>query len=197
MDAPLPLSRSDAIAANLRVIVRGLLVALGAWRLEPVRAVVLYNRISGTIARLMQMLERFQAGRLRLRQGQRQATRLDAAPRPQARRAPVACLPRRWGWLVRAAGSEAACFGMQLQTVLTKPEMTALLAASAQARRIMRPLCRALALEVPMVATQPMADCGARKLRKRRPRTKPEPFRIPLPRGVLTAARRQGFGKLR
>jgi hypothetical protein len=96
--------------------------------------------------------------------------------------------------LVRAGGHDAACVGLQLQAVLAAPEMTELLAVSPQAGRILRPLCRALALELP--ATSPRA-CEHTRPRMRKPRVTPEPFRIPLPRSVLTAARRQGFGKRR
>jgi hypothetical protein len=75
--------------------------------------------------------------------------------------------------------------------------MTELLAASPQARRVLRPLCRALAVEVPGVSEAPrkVAD-GERPKRIRKPRPKPELFKIPLPRGALTWARREGFGKL-
>ena len=78
-------------------------------------------------------------------------------------------------------------------------EMVALLAEAPQARRMLRPLCRALALELPWVRATPgeaVAESGERPPRNRRPRVQPEPFRTPLPRGVRTAARRQGFGKM-
>ena len=53
----------------------------------------------------------------------------------------------RFGWLVRAVGYEAAGFGSQLRAVLETPEMVALLAACPEAGRVLRPLCRALAIE--------------------------------------------------
>jgi len=103
----------------------------------------------------------------------------------------------RFGWLVQAGKHQAAAFGLQLQTVLTTPEMSKLLAASPQARRILRPLCRALAVELPGISEPPRTRAdGARPKRPRKPRPKPEPFKIPLPRGVLSWARREGFGKL-
>jgi hypothetical protein len=103
-------------------------------------------------------------------------------------------LPRKFGWLVQAGGYQAAGYGLQLQTLLNAPEMVELLAESAQARRILRPLCRALAVELPWVVDKPRAEI---KPRRRQPRPKPEPFRIPLPRGALSWARREGFGKMR
>ena len=73
--------------------------------------------------------------------------------------------------------------------------MTELLTESAQARRILRPLCRALAVELPGMVGIAATERGAVQLRRPKPRVVKEPMRIPLPRGVLVAARRQGFGK--
>jgi hypothetical protein len=168
-------------------MLRGLLAALGAWRLEPGRAILLYGRVSGTLSRIERLLARFRAGKLR------RLTQVVAVKRIGVRGKPRVALPRRFGWLVQSVGHHAACFGSQLQTVLNAPEMVELLAASAQARRVLRPLCRALAVELPWVIDKPRA---ASQPRRRKPRVKPEPFRIPLPRGVLAAARRQGFGKM-
>ena len=192
MDSAPTFSAPDAISANLRMILRGVLAALGAWRVETVIALMLFRRISASLGRVERMLVRFRAGRL-----WRMAHR-NAAPRQSARRKPCARLPRRFGWLVQAGGHQAACFGVQLQAVLRTPEMVELLAASAQAGRILRPLCRALAVELPgMVAgPRPIATDGRQTWRRRRtPCAQLEPFRVPLPRGVFAAARRAGFGK--
>ena len=97
-------------------------------------------------------------------------------------------LPRRFGWLVVAGKHEAACYGSQLQTVLNEPEMVALLAASPQARRVLRPLCRALAIALPWTMTPPRT---LKPRKPRKPRPQPEAFRIPLPRGVISWARRE------
>jgi len=192
MDSSPNIARFEIVAANLRTTLCALLAALGGWRLDGPRAVVVYRRISRTLGRIERMLVRFREGRLW------RVTRRDAVVGTRGRvagRGPA--LPRRFGWLVVAGGYQAAGFGCQLQAVLITPEMSALLAASPQARRILRPLCRALAVEVPEVsqASRPVA-AGERPKRVRKPRPKPEPFRIPLPRGVLSAARRQGFGKM-
>ena len=83
--------------------------------------------------------------------------------------------------------------------------MVALLLVSPQARRILRPLCRMLAVETsvlrplpPGVVAEVVADkiAVARTKRVRPPRPVADWGRIPLPRGVLTAARRQGFGRV-
>ena len=192
MDAAPALSAAETVSANLRMILRGLMAALGAWRVEPVLALVLHRRIGATLGRIERMLARFRVGRL-WRVMQRAA-----AQGRKARRKPDIAWPRRFGWLVRAGGHQAASVGSQLHSVLNAPEMAEFLAASAQAGRILRPLCRALAVELPALADtacKAPAERGETRRRGCRPRTTPEPWRIPLPRGVLSAAKREGFGK--
>ena len=176
------------ITASLRTILRGILAALGMWGLPPARSCMVFQRINATFGRIERLLMRFRAGRLWTRTQTQKPGR-----RGEAKAGPGPALPRRFGWLVVAGRHQAAGFGCQLQAVLHEPEMVALLTASAQARRILRPLCRALAVELPRTVTPPRPP-KPRAPRKARP--KPEPFKIPLPRGVLTWARRQGFGKL-
>jgi hypothetical protein len=87
--------------------------------------------------------------------------------------------------------------------------MVALLVAAPQAARILRPVCRMLAVETSLLRPRlegaaveieageiaPVAPVV--KQRVRLPREAVDWGRIPLPRGVLSAARRQGFGKVR
>ena len=171
------------------MVLRALMAALGAWRVEPARAVVLYRRINGTLSRIERMLVRFRAGRL-----WRVTQRVAVPGRRVCHKAGVR-LPRRFGWLVQLGGYQAAGFGSQLHSVINTPEMAELLAASAQAGRVLRPLCRALAVKLPMVSGAVTTDMVETKRRRRRPRAELAPFRIALPRGVLVAARREGFGK--
>ena len=191
MDSALAPSAPETISAKLRMILRGLMAACANWAVEPSPTPVLYNRISAILRRIERLLVRFRAGLLRP-----WAPRA-AASGPRAAREPPILMPRKFGWLLAAGKHHAAYFHLQFQDVLNTPEMTALLAASPQARRILRPLCRALAVEVPGVSAPPRKPAdGGRPKRPRKPRPKPEPFKIPLPRGVLSAARRAGFGKL-
>jgi hypothetical protein len=148
---------------------------------------LMYGRIGGISGRIERLLVRFRAGRLW------QLTPRVAVKGRTIRRKPAVRLPRRFGWLVLAGRHEAVGYGLQLQAVLNTPDMVELLNASPQAVRILRPLCRALAMELPTIMKP---ERGERKPRARKPRVKPEPFRIPFPRGVLSAARRQGFGKM-
>jgi hypothetical protein len=177
----------DPIAA-LRVILHGLRAALGGWGLEAKLGILLHRRVGEVAGRIERMLLRFRAGRL---------WRMPARTAHAVRRGRTAgcgpALPRRFGWLVKIGGYRAAGYRAQLEMALQTPEMSALLAAAPQAGRIMRPLCRALALEWPTPEPKPEK---IQTFRVRKPRPKPEPFRIPLPRGVISAARRAGFGKL-
>jgi hypothetical protein len=137
------------------------------------------------------MLVRFRAGKLWLR-----PRRTEVQGQTTRRQQPKIRLPCRFGWLLKTGKHHAAGYGLRLRAVLDAPELAELLAQSAQARRVLRPLCRALAVELPWTVDKTTEERGAMRRRNRKPRVKPEPFRIPLPRGVLSAARRQGFGKM-
>jgi hypothetical protein len=92
---------------------------------------------------------------------------------------------------VKAAAWRAAGFGLQLRTVLETPEMVALLQACPQAVRILRPLCRMLAIETQVL--RPGAAVVERPKRVRKPRAKVDLGRVPIPRGVMAAVRRGRF----
>ena len=183
MDLTPAQSEADPIAARLRLILRGLLAVFGNWRaMEPALTVPFHRRISHMHLRLERLWLRFRAGRLR------PATLRVVTPRAGGSRKPYTLLPRKWGWLLEGGKHHAAYFTHQLHDLLTSPDMAALLEAAPQAKAMLRPLCRALAVELPWTVTPPRPP----KPRKpRAPRPAPEPFRIPLPRGVLTWARRE------
>jgi hypothetical protein len=146
---------------------------------------------SAIFRKIDELLVRYQAGKLRRCITLRAVTLgRKVVNKPEIR------MPRRWGWLLLTGKHHAAYHGLQIQAVLARPEMVELLEFSPQAKRILRPLCRALAVELPWVIDRAAKAPGETKPRTRKPRLKPEPFRIPLPRGVLSAARRQGFGKM-
>ena len=176
-------SEPDLIAARLRLILLGLRSVLGMWGLDGAVAVLVSNRAGRIFGQIERMLVRFRAGTL-WRASRRISTA--RARGKTAGRGPA--LPRRFGWLVVAGKHQAVGYGSQLQHLLGEPEMAALLEASPQARRVLRPLLRALAVELPWTLTPPRPS-QPRKPRK--PRPQPEPFKIPLPRGVITWARRE------
>ena len=111
--------------------------------------------------------------------------------------------PRGSMWLVRLAGHEAAGMGSQLRHLLRHPDMVALLLAAPQAARLLRPMCRMLGVETSLLDPRlplPVFVPAVMRVVKPRVRAKRVPIdwgRIPLPRGVLTAARRAGFKPVR
>ena len=195
---------------NLLVVIRAVRAGVGGWAgfgwLSPVLGVLLFKRL-GEIERAFERLAvRFQAGtlwRVPVRAGAVASVMRDGGG------ARLSLLPRVWpgrfGWLVRAAKHHAAVYHGQLRVILEAPEMVALLRESPQAARILRPLCRMLAVEAALLRPRlegaaaevvPVEVLPVVKLRVRRPRVPVDWGRIPLPRGVLSAARRQGFGKV-
>ena len=190
MDSPAPLSPYQTLPAVLRAL-RG---EVGGWTvrrlLSEVLALLLYRRLGEICGKIERLVARFQAGRLwRL-------TPAAGARKSGAAKTGVRIWPGRSAWLVRAAGYQAAGYGCQLRHVLEQPEMVELLKASPQAVRILRPVCRMLAIETSLlwpgvVAPEPVVRVV--KPRVRKPRQPIDFGRISLPRGVLTAVRRRRF----
>ncbi len=100
--------------------------------------VLLWSRLRRMAARFASLTERV-GGRVGVRTPRRDGNR----PRPSGA---LERLPRGFGWLVRLV-PEAACYGAQLQGLLSGPGMAELLAATPGAKRVLRPLCRMLAVE--------------------------------------------------
>ena len=190
-------------------MIRALRGAVGGWGglglLDTALVLLLYRRLGHIGRDIERLAARFLAGRL-----WRVPTRAVAAERFAAevdgrrRASPGWVWPGRFGWLVRAAAHHAAVYGGQLRVILEEPDMVALLRASPQAGRILRPLCRMLAVETSLLRPRlegeaaedfPVETEPVVKVRVRRARVPIDFGRIPLPRGVLSAARRQGFGK--
>lgn len=136
------------IFLSLADVMRSLRVAVAAWGgrgvLGPVLLFLLHRRIGEIGRRIAGIVLRFEAGRVLRRSVSVRGAEVIAVRRSRGKRV----WPGRFGWLVQAAGFEAAGFRSQLQAVLETPEMVALLAAVPQARRVLRPLCRMLAVEV-------------------------------------------------
>ena len=191
--------------ANLAVVIRALMVAVADWGgrrfLSGPLTVLIWGRLSRICLRMERLAARFEAGQV-CRPGPRLVARASVVSKAFAVR-PPRLWPTCFGWAVRLMAWQAAGYGSQLRAVLGEPQMVALLIAAPQAARILRPVCRMLGIETSVlrpraagavveVAVAP-ADvaCVRKRVRKRR-----EPIdwgRIPLPRGVLAAARRRGF----
>jgi len=195
--------------SNLSVVIRGLRGALGGWGVQGLLSqalvMLLYRRLGGICGQMERLSQRFQAGRL-----WRVAARAVATERGAADRRKQAVISLRWpgrfGWLVRLASYHAAGYGCQLAEILRQPEMVELLLAAPQAARILRPVCRMLAVDASLLRPRPegaaevvpadVVEVVRARVRKRVVRAPVDWGRIPLPRGVLAAARRQGFGKV-
>lgn len=190
------------------MVLRALRGAVGGWGgrglLSQVLVMLLYRRLGGICGQMERLSQRFQAGRL-WRPGPRVVSPETGKAEDRRRAAPVRQWPGGFGWLVRLASYQAAGYGSQLREILGQPEMVALLVAAPQAARILRPVCRMLAVETSLLRPR-LAGAVAEvvavpgvvvvKTRVRRPRVAVDWGRIPQPRGVLAAARRQGFGKI-
>ena len=201
-------SASPSPFLDLSVVIRALRGSVGGWGgrgwLSTALVLLLYRRLGGICADMERLSQRFQAGRLWRTPARTVAAGRVAEGVPRAVASRV--WPSRFGWLVRAAAHHAAVYGIQLRAILEQPEMVDLLQASPQAVRILTPLCRMLAVETQLLrprlagAVEPEVPAPERPLLRvkiRRVRVAVDWGRIPLPRGVLSAARRQGFGKVR
>ncbi len=130
--------------------------------------------------RLARLTARFDALVARLTAGHpaapaRQRTRPAATVPARAAPAPGLRLPRSQAWLIRLLPGEAASYGCQLQALLADPQMAALLAAAPEAGRILRPLCRLLAIAPEgMLALPSAAGKPAPKPRPAKPAPPPE-----------------------
>ncbi len=205
--------------SDLTVVLRNLRGALGLWCTRGVLghalALILHARLAGVGLRMERLVARFAAGRLWRVAGRVRGVVPDGGAARGLGRVWIARVwPGRFAWLVRMAGWQAAGFGSQLRAVLQTPEMVALLEASPQAGRMLRPICRMLAVEisllripvavavavaaVPVAAEVVVADvvAGVGGGVRKRVRGVMDFGRIPLPRGVLAAARRQGYGRV-
>ena len=100
----------------------------------------LWNYLQRKVRRLERLHALFQAGRLpnpRPARPQR--------PRPQPQSPPRLRLPSRRAWLIRLV-QPMAVYGTQLEVLLTHPDIQALIAATPQAGRILRPIFRMLGI---------------------------------------------------
>lgn len=186
-------------------MVRGLRHEVAAWGgrgwLCTALTLLLHGRLGVLCATMERLAARFAAGSV-----WRRVAAADTGARAVPARRAASVWPRRRAWLVRLVGWRAVGYGTQLPAVLAQPEMVALLAACPQAQRALRPLCRMLAVDTGLL--RPGSGCGAQMAagvgdeiavvtQAHPPRERVGFGRIPLPRGLLSAARREGFGKLR
>jgi len=150
-----------ALPQRIALIIDGLCQAaaarLGRKRETGLLLILLWSRLRPVAARLAAIVAR--AATLRLAVPRQRSMKPPSRP-PVARTLPARTppppssprLPQRIAWLVRLV-PEAAPYASQLQHLLSEPEIAALLAASAPARRLLRPLCRMLAVRLTAAET--------------------------------------------
>lgn len=186
----------------MHLVLGPLRAAVAAWGERGLMTRVLlflaYGRLGEVLRRFERLVVRYEAGRL-----WRRVPRVGAAPvsvrtAAVAAEAPGVVSPREFGWLVRIMGWRAAGYRSQLEHLLQQPPMVALLTAFPQAGRVLRPVCRMLRIAPGLLrpaAAVVVPVPKVKAVRMTRPRV--EWGRIPLPRGVLTAARRAGLKPVR
>lgn len=202
MTLPVPQSLSDRLSAILEGLYRAVAARIAGGGLAAAVIVLVCGRVRRGEGRIQRYLEQFRTGRLRVRAKPSVAT---AGQRRVATQPGVGCrLPRGFGWLLPLVPQWAAGYGLQLSHALEDAEMQALLAACPQARRVLAPICRMLAIAPTLLGTtardvppQATPDATVKPARQPHPLPipKPQPAPKPLPRGLLAVARRQGFGK--
>jgi hypothetical protein len=109
------------------------------------------------IVRIRLLIAALQAGTVRTRKSPQPGTRDRADAVADAVAAPAWVLPRDRGWLltmVRAVGLSLPHGSLAI--LLEDPEMVALLASSPRLVRTMKPLCRALGVEMPKFPPPPV-----------------------------------------
>jgi len=193
MNFSVSLTIADRIGLTLdglcRAVAARIAPGIAGWAMQAVTIQLVWTRVRRADGKIRALLARFQAGRLRVFPGRvrvrdhsrsptaklprsptaklpRSPTaKLPRSPTAKLPRSPTAKLPRRLGWLLLLVPCEAANRSSQLRAILAEPEMQALLTASAQARRVLAPLCRMLGIEAEVLtprAVVPPAPAVAR-----------------------------------
>ena len=148
MSIPLPAPHTRKAATMLAPRLAPLLQALAiliTYRLPPPPPLAqlvtpLYAYLTTISRRLAATLARIATGR------PPRTTKRTTAAKPHP---PKFRLPAGKGWLIRALPNEAVIFRGYIETLLAEPEIAALLAEHAAARRLLAPIRRALADEQP------------------------------------------------
>ena len=190
---------SERFALTLSALSRAVAACHGRGLMDVTMIVLVWSRVRRAEVAFLALLERIRWGRFR--GGWSRAAVAGGFGGRASSGTRRGALPIRFGWLIGVMPYEAAGYASQLRTVLAEPEMVVLLRDVAAARRILGPLCRMLGVQIPGVgpavarAVADDAAATADRPRVMRVRKVFDLGRIPLPRGVLVAARRQGYGK--
>ena len=164
-------------------------------KLDPEIGVAVRNRLERAREVLHALFDKHRAGKLVWRGGRKRAApvvaeAVSAAEEPSVEVPPAEMpaeapapdvdapkvdrperrLPRKEGWLVALIPMEAAIYRGQLEMALRDPEMMAVMLASPEASRVLRPICRMLGCDMTLLLRPEGAWERARKIRERKPR---------------------------
>ena len=146
MTATAPFSPTDRFALVIEGLLRS--VAGSHRRLAGPLILLICKRLRRIAAGFAAVAAQVGSGTLRAASSRAERRPLPGggAPARRAWSAAGAPLPRGFAWLLRLV-PEGAAYGSQLQALLSEPEMAALISAAPQIGRLLRPLCRMLAVE--------------------------------------------------
>ena len=170
------------LATQLESILFPLMLMIAAqFRILGVLTNPVWTRISRARRRLSVLLAHLAAGRApRLRAPRPRPPRPAAIPAEDRRTPPprTPLGPTGKLFLVKRLGYHAAGFGSQLQHLLHRPGMAETLAASHGALRTLRPICRILGVDLPVLLRLPSPPPRPARLKPAKPaHAKPEPVR--------------------
>ena len=184
---PMPMPNPfTVLEASFAAIIRALCMSLGARNTRPdplphPMFVAVFYALSGRIRRFAALVARVRAGVDRKPAATPRPARTPVTPvggpvseRPVPER-PV--LPRRRGWLLPLIPN-APFYASQLRVLLAQPDMAELIALAPTLGRILRPMARMLAVELPPSLQRPP---GPRRRRARPEKPKPTPPDRALP----------------
>jgi hypothetical protein len=115
------------------------------WGWTPILLIkLLWRRLRHMKARFASILARFRAGTL----ATPGSARKPSARPPAAAEPPPLVLPRHVGWVLQTI-SGTLIPGYELEKLVAEPELAALVAEVPQLGRVLRPLCRMLAVRMP------------------------------------------------
>ena len=186
---PLPaelIAAAPAISGRLgRILLALAALVARAFLRDPRHAgliIPLWGYITRTARRFDRAITRLAAGTQRSHAPRPGRTTPSTPGKPRPR------LPTRHAWLVATLKHEAVNYGSQLNHLLSEPEAAALLAASPQAARLLRPLCHLLGISP--AAIQPPRRVGRPSATHHSPaQAKPAGHLTQPPPSLLLAAR--------
>ncbi len=143
-----PISLTDRFATSMDGLYRAVATRLVGIGLPAALVLLICGRLRRIENRVLWLIAAIREGRVR---GGWACPGRTSAARAVGVRPPVIPMPRGFAWLVRLVPYQAAGFGSQLQHLFGDPEFVALLAATPQLRKALRPLCRMLGIETALV----------------------------------------------